>query len=302
MLDLIKVFEQVVLSSSFSQAGKVLSMAPSSVARNIDSLENLLKTTLFKRSTRQLVLTEAGQYFYQQSAIILQQSDKLIAEMQATNCSAQGMLRISVFESFGNLYLTPLIPEFLARYPKIQVELDLDNNIVDLHSDKIDIAIRIGTPQDSSLKARHLLSNNTSLVASPDYIAQFGAPAKPEDLQQHNCLLISHERQRNYWYFCKKQQHKKISVTGNLISKGGSPLLTAALQGCGVLLLSNWMLKPYLAQGQLIRLLPQWDITHNELSSGEIFAIYKGSQFPQPHIRAFIDFVVEKLAKTELAE
>lgn len=295
MLELLKVFDQVVESGSFSQAGRALNMAPSSVARNIDSLENRIKTTLFKRSTRQLILTEEGQYFYQQSSKILRDSDNLLAEMRGNHGVPEGILRISVFESFGNLCLTPLIPEFLERYPKIQIELELDNKLVDLNSDNVDMAIRIGTPQDSRLKARHLLTNYTALVASPAYINAHSPITQPEDLQQHNCLLISHERQRNYWYFRQKSTARKVMVAGNLISKGGSPLLCAALQGTGVLLLSKWMLKPYLESGQLVELLPSWTATHGELGSGEIFAIYKNTQYPKPHLRVFLDFLLEKL-------
>ncbi|EHT4939436.1 HTH-type transcriptional regulator DmlR [Vibrio vulnificus] len=295
MLELLKVFDQVVESGSFSQAGRALNMAPSSVARNIDSLENRIKTTLFKRSTRQLILTEEGQYFYQQSSKILRDSDNLLAEMRGNHGVPEGILRISVFESFGNLCLTPLIPEFLKRYPKIQIELELDNKLVDLNSDNVDMAIRIGTPQDSRLKARHLLTNYTALVASPAYINTHSPITQPEDLQQHNCLLISHERQRNYWYFRQKSSTRKVMVAGNLISKGGSPLLCAALQGTGVLLLSKWMLKPYLESGQLVELLPSWTATHGELGSGEIFAIYKNTQYPKPHLRVFLDFLLEKL-------
>ncbi|HDY7993758.1 TPA: LysR family transcriptional regulator [Vibrio vulnificus] len=295
MLELLKVFDQVVESGSFSQAGRSLNMAPSSVARNIDSLENRIKTTLFKRSTRQLILTEEGQYFYQQSSKILRDSDNLLAEMRGNHGVPEGILRISVFESFGNLCLTPLIPEFLERYPKIQIELELDNKLVDLNSDNVDMAIRIGTPQDSRLKARHLLTNYTALVASPAYINTHSPITQPEDLQRHNCLLISHERQRNYWYFHQKSTTRKVMVAGNLISKGGSPLLCAALQGTGVLLLSKWMLKPYLENGQLVELLPSWTATHGELGSGEIFAIYKNTQYPKPHLRVFLDFLLEKL-------
>lgn len=295
MLELLKVFDQVVESGSFSQAGRALNMAPSSVARNIDSLENRIKTTLFKRSTRQLILTEEGHYFYQQSSKILRDSDNLLAEMRGNHGVPEGILRISVFESFGNLCLTPLIPEFLERYPKIQIELELDNKLVDLNSDNVDMAIRIGTPQDSRLKARHLLTNYTALVASPAYINTHSPITQPEDLQRHNCLLISHERQRNYWYFHQKSTTRKVMVAGNLISKGGSPLLCAALQGTGVLLLSKWMLKPYLENGQLVELLPSWTATHGELGSGEIFAIYKNTQYPKPHLRVFLDFLLEKL-------
>ncbi|MGF1763043.1 LysR family transcriptional regulator [Aliivibrio kagoshimensis] len=294
MLDLIKVFDQVVESGSFSQAGKVLNMAPSSVARNIDNLEASIKTTLFKRSTRQIILTEEGQYFHQQSIHLLRDTEKLLNEMRSDNDKPEGMLRISVFESYGNLCLAPIIPEFLQRYPNIQIELDLNNHMVDLNSDNIDIAIRIGTPQDSGLKARKLLTNYTSLVASPHYLSQSPAIERPEDLQQHNCLLISHERQRNHWFLKRGQITKKVSVSGNLISKGGSPLLNAALFGSGVLLLSDWMVTPYLESKQLVHLLPEWTATHSESGSGDIYAIYKSSHYPKPHIRAFLDFLVSQ--------
>jgi len=296
MLDLIKVFDQVVESGSFSQAAQVLNMAPSSVARNIDNLEALIQTTLFKRSTRQLILTEEGQYFHLQSTKLVQDADKLLSEMKGSNPEPEGILRISVFESFGNIYLAPLIPKFLELYPNVQIEIELDNKVVDLNSENIDLAIRIGTPQDSRLKARKLLTNHTSLVASPDYIHTHPRIEKPEDLQQHNCLLISHERQRNHWYFSKGKAEKKVSVTGNLISKGGSPLLSAALQGSGVLLLSDWMVTPYIANKQLIEILPDWAATHGALGSGEIFAIYKGAQYPKSHIRAFLDFLIKQLS------
>ncbi|CED57864.1 HTH-type transcriptional regulator, LysR family [Aliivibrio wodanis] len=295
MLDLIRVFDQVVESGSFSQAGHALHMAPSSVARNIDNLENKVQTTLFKRSTRQLILTEEGLYFHQQSIKLLQESDKLLSEMKGHNEEPEGMLRISVFESFGNLVLASLIPEFLSLYPKVQIELELDNNLVDLNSENIDIAIRIGTPQDSRLKARKLMENNTSLVVSSDYLASHETIEKPDDLIHHNCLLITHERQRNHWYFKKGNTSKKVTVSGNLISKGGSPLLNAALKGTGVLLLSDWMTADYIESGALIPVLPKWTVTHGENGSGEIFAIYKSAQYPKPYIRAFLDFIIEKV-------
>ena len=297
MLDWIKIFDQVVASGSFSKAGRALNMAPSSIARNIDNLENHLQTTLFKRSTRQLVLTEQGQYFYQQSSKILEDTAKLVHEMKGSLDEPEGHLCISVFESFGNLFLANIIPDFLKRYPNVQVELDLDNHIVDLNNSNVDIAIRIGTPQDSRLKARHIMSNHTSLVATPKYLSETELISMPEDLTQHNCLLLNHDRRRSYWYLSNKSQVKKVCVDGNFISKGGSPLLCAALNHGGVLLLSTWMVQPYLDSGELVSVLPDWKATQNEKGSGEIFAVYKGSSYPKPHIRAFIDFILERVPK-----
>ncbi len=146
MLEWIRIFEQVIISGSFSQAGQALNMAPSSVARNIDNLEVKLQTSLFKRSTRQLILTEEGVYFRRQAIKLLDDSEQLLTQMRGTHQAPEGLLRISVFESFGNIIIAPLLAEFLKRYPAIKVELDLDNKVVDLNSENIDIAIRIGQP------------------------------------------------------------------------------------------------------------------------------------------------------------
>ncbi|NRD74933.1 LysR family transcriptional regulator [Shewanella sp. VB17] len=302
MLEKIKVFYQVVDSGSFSQAAQVLHMAPSSIARNIDILEQQLKTTLFKRSTRQLILTEEGSYFYQQSGKLVEDADTLLAEMRGSRDIPQGMLRISVFESFGNLCLAPIIPEFLQLYPNVQITLELENKVVDLHRDNVDLAIRIGIPQDSGLKARKLLNHPTLLAASPRYLNQHSAITQPSDLHEHNCLLISQERQVNHWYFSQGNTKQKVAVKGNFMSKGGSPLLTAALKDAGVLLLSQWMVKPYLESKQLVNILPNWTVGHWDNGSGEIFALYKSAQYPKPHISAFLDFIVKKLAENYLTD
>ncbi|MEZ8826518.1 LysR family transcriptional regulator [Vibrio amylolyticus] len=308
MLDLVRVFEQVIESGSFSQAGKALHMAPSSVARNIDALEMQLETTLFKRSTRQLVLTEEGQYFYEKSSKLLYHSDQLIHEMRGNKVQPQGPLRISVFDSFGNLQLAPLIPKFLKLYPNVKIELDINNNLVDLNADNIDIAIRIGKPKDSQLKARKLLVNHTFVVATPEYLDTHAKIETPEDLQAHNCLSISHGRQRKHWYFQidgnqsekKRRETKsiKVAVNGNFDSKGGSPLLSAALADCGVILLSEWIVRPYLESNQLKRILSNWSATYYEHSSSEVYAVYKGDRYPNPNIRVFIDFLLEHLNAT----
>lgn len=296
MLNQIKILVQVVESGSFSKAGQVLNMAPSSISRAIDNLEHTLQSTLFRRSTRSVSLTEEGEYFYQQSTKILSDANKLIAEMKGDRAEPKGVLRISVFESFGNLVLAPLLPRFLAQYPKVTVEIDLNNNLVDLHSENIDVAIRIGTPQDSNLKARRLMPNLTSLVATPEYLASHAAIEQPEDIQNHNCLLISHGRKRHYFYCSNGKEMRRVPVSGNLVSKGGSPLLSAALSNSGVLLLSEWMIKPYLQSQQLVEVLPDWVTSSSEHGSGEIFAIYKGMEYPKPHIRAWLDFLVTELS------
>ncbi|MBU2970884.1 LysR family transcriptional regulator [Pseudoalteromonas sp. C2R02] len=296
MLDLIRIFIKTVDCGSFSKAGVILNMAPSSVARNIDNLEKKLSVTLFKRSTRSLILTQDGQQFLEGAEKLLTEADSLISSMKQSNVEPEGSLRISVFESFGRLCISTVLPEFLNRYPKVNATIDLDNQMVDLNSNNIDIGIRIGQPADSSLRARMLLRNETLLCASNEYLEQHGIPKRPEDLGDHNCLLLDNDRQRTYWHFHKKNKYLKVPVQGNLRSKGGTPLLEAAVAHGGIVQMSNWMMKGLITQKKLTVCLPDWKPSLHEGSSGDIYAVYLGSKHPKPVIRVFIDFLIEKLS------
>lgn len=273
MLDRIRILAQVVESGSFSRAARALNLAPSSVTRAIDALEQQLGIPLFKRSTRQLVQS-----------------------LQPLSVAPQGPLRVSVFESFGAAWLAPRLPDFLARYPGVRLEIELDNRLVDLDAENVDVAVRIGRPVDSGLHARHLLTNRALLVASPAYLARHGEPAHPADLAHHNCLIRGHGRQRQHWHFRRGTERHRVAVQGNLASVGGTPLLCAARAGCGILLLSSWMVQQSLDDGTLVPLLPEWQASPYEDRHDEIHAVFRGGRFLTPQTRAFIDFLVEAMA------
>jgi len=297
MLTLIRTFIKVADLGSFSKAAQVLNLAPSSITRSINKLEAELKVRLFKRSTRALVLTEEGHQFYPRAEQLLEDADGLISSMQGTRSEPEGILRISAFEGFGRAFISPLLPEFLSRYPKLKIEIELDNQIVDLNSENVDLGIRIGLPADSNLNARLLLANKTVLCASPHYLERHGLPSKPEDLVQHNCLILNRDRQRTNWYFRNSlKDFKKISVAGNLTSKGGTPLLEAAVNHGGIVLISSWMVKDLIHEGKLVECLSEWQGSLFEESSGIIYAVYQGNKYLKPSLRVFIDFLVEKLA------
>ncbi len=298
MLDLIRIFIKTVDTGSFSKAGQVLGMAPSSIARNIDNLEKELCVTLLKRSTRKLILTEDGQQFLEGAIKLVADADDLLASMHQINREPEGTLKLSVFESFGRLCISPILPEFLSRYPKVKVVMDLDNQMIDLNSENVDIGIRIGRPADSSLHARMLLPNETLLCASPKYIREHGSPNKPEDLLNFNCLLLDNERQRTYWFFKKNKKQVKVAVHGNLSSKGGTPLLEAAIHDGGIVQMSSWMMTELIKENKLVTCLPDWQPSLHEGSSGDIYAVYHGSKYPKPALRAFLDFLVEKIVRT----
>ncbi|MGL5812402.1 MAG: LysR family transcriptional regulator [Aeromonas sp.] len=293
MLDRIRILAQVVESGGFSRAARALNLAPSSVTRTIDNLEQQLGVPLFKRSTRQLVLTEQGEYFLTRSIPLLEEADQLVQSLQPLSGAPRGGLRVSVFESFGAAWLAPRLPLFLARYPEVRLEIELDNRLVDLDAENVDVAVRIGRPLDSGLHARRLLANRTLLVASPAYLAQHGEPAHPDELASHNCLIRGQGRQRQHWYFQREAQKRRVPVQGNLASIGGTPLLCAAKAGCGLLLLSSWMVQQGLDNGSLLPVLPEWQASPYEDRHDEIYAVFRGGRFLKPQTRAFIDFLIE---------
>ena len=295
MLDRIRILAQVVESGSFSRAARALNQAPSSGTRAIDALEQQLGIPLFKRSTRQLVLTEQGAYFLARSLPLLEEADQLVQSLQPLSVAPEGPLRVSVFESFGASWLSPRLPDFLARYPGVRLEVALDNRMVDLDAENVDVAVRIGKPADSSLHTRHLLTNRSLLVTSPAYLARHGEPAHPAELAHHNCLIRGHGRQRQHWYFQQGTEREKVAVQGNLASVGGTPLLCAALAGSGVLLLSSWMVQQGIDEGTLLPLLPEWLASPYEDRQDEIHAVFRGGRFLKPQTRAFIDFLVEAI-------
>lgn len=293
MLDRIRILAQVVESGSFSRAARALNLAPSSVTRTIDALEQQLGVPLFKRSTRQLVLTEQGEYFLARSLPLLEEADQLVQSLQPLSGAPRGGLRVSVFESFGAAWLAPRLPTFLARYPEVRLEIELDNRLVDLDAENVDVAVRIGRPIDSGLHSRRLLANRTLLVASPEYLAAHGEPAHPDDLASHNCLIRGQGRQRQHWYFEREGEKRRVAVQGNLASIGGTPLLCAAKAGSGLLLLSSWMVQQGLDDGSLIPVLPEWQASPYEDRHDEIYAVFRGGRFLKPQTRAFIDFLIE---------
>ncbi len=295
MLKSIRLFLKVAELGSFSKAAKVLNMAPSSITRSIDSLEHELKTELFKRSTRQLTLTDKGHIFLAGASKLVAESESLFLSVTEDNSTPEGTLRISVFESFGRLHICPIIPEFLKKYPKIRIEIELENRLVDLGGENVDLAIRVGTPTDSSLKARKLTPNHTLICASPDYWSKYGKISHPDGLSSHNCLLLNTGRQRCYWFFKKNRRSVKVLVRGNLTSRGGTPLLEAALRGIGVVQLSNWVTSDFVKNGQLVACLRDWEPRLNEQSSGNVYAVYRQSAHKNPNIRIFLDYLIENI-------
>lgn len=293
MLDGLEAFVKTAELGNFSSAARLLGVAPSSVTRQVDRLEDELKTKLFKRSTRKVSLTNAGEHYLQK---VRSAMDMLDQAAQDINCrdsnEPTGRIGITCFESFGRVNLIPAIAEFQQRYPKVEIFMDLSNQIVDLYDDAYDLAIRTGKPKDSRMIARHLLDARSTLCATPEYLDQFGVPEKPADLEQHNCLTLYRGRQQSWWYFSRDKEQQKIHVKGNFQSVGGEPVKQMAMKDRGVILLPASMVQAELKAKELVAIMPEWQISHTPDGSVPVHMFYLPDPFIKPALRAFIDFYV----------
>ena len=296
MIDELRTLAQIAGCGSFSAAGRVLGLSPSSISRQMDKLEAQFGLQLLYRSTHHVTLTDAGQQLLQKAVPVFEQIDELNELARRQHAEPRGLLRISAFETFGRLHVAPLLPDFLRRYPQLQVCLELDNRKVDMLRENYDLCIRNGVPQDSSLRARRLMPLDFLLVASPDYLAQYGAPQKPQDLATHNCLVLDRRRQQTWWHFHRAGESQRVAVAGNLLAPGGEVLLQGVRAGLGLTILGRWMVQADLQAGTLQQVLPEWRADVYEESGGGIYLLYKDERYQRPALRALIDYLVEHLA------
>ncbi|EKT63282.1 LysR family transcriptional regulator [Providencia burhodogranariea] len=300
MLSGIGVLVAVVESGNFARAAETLSITPSGVSRAISRLENRLGVLLLQRTTRSVKLTEEGQQFYAQVMPMLTSMEDAADALSDSPHQVRGRLRVNIDSYFSRLILAPRLPEFFARYPQIKLELITREQWGGLVSDGMDIAVRFGIPQPSSLVARRLLETRVVTVASPDYLRQHGRPAAPEALSQHNCIQFRdpqtarafdwefHRGRHDQGLGAKGQQVLKIHTDGGLLINDAGVLHITCLAGVGIAQMFELGNEQQLASGELIDLFPDWP--------GEIYplyAFYPSRRFTPAKVRVFIDFCLE---------
>jgi len=284
LLDL-KTFIAVVEVSSFNQAAKQLGVSTATVSRRISSLEDALAIHLINRTTRQLSLTEAGERYYGDVQNIVSALNDSEAKLRDKKLTIKGHLRIAAPMSFGILRIAPILPKFLKHYPEIDIHLQLEDQQTNLHTDNIDIAIRIGDLEDSSLIGVHLGDIEKILCASPDYLERYGEPARPSDLKQHNCLKYSLGISSDKWGLRSAAQ-----LQGQLSSNNGDALREAAISGLGIITIPTFIVEDALKNGKLKRIL------HNdELATIPIHIIRLSRQFTPAKVEAIVDFLKKEL-------
>jgi len=257
MLDGIEAFLDVAKYGTFSAAAKAQGVAVSSVSRQVDALEKSLGVALFQRSSRRLLLTDAGEQFLPRAQVIVSELEDAKAALLDTQAQPRGMLSVTAPGAFGRRHVTPVVAGFLKQHPLIELDLHLSDEWVDLATQRADVAIRIGVLPDSDLVATQLAPLTRLACASPHYIREHGRPNGPEDLLQHSCLTLSTARAPvGWWTFPNVNHGKALAVHGRFRTDDTEALLEAAVAGLGVVHLASWLVCDLVAAGQLVNLFP----------------------------------------------
>ena len=278
-------FVESVEAGSFSAAARALGTTPSAVSKRVAKLEDRLGIRLLQRTTRSLSLTSEGSSYYERVARLLQELDDA-NDSVISGGRPQGKLTVSASLDFGERFLVQLLPVFLNQYPEIQVDLRLTERLVDLVVEGVDVAIRLGELEDSSLIRKYLGQARFILCVSPGYLHQHGLPATPEDLVNHNCMRYLFNGEPLPWEFCIGGVWRSVSVSGSFNSDSGEALKNAALSGIGIARLLSFHVQEELETGQLLSLFSA------QLPPGlATQAVFTHRRNLSPRVQVFLEFL-----------
>lgn len=286
----LRALRRVVELGSFTAAAEAAGTTHSQVSRQIRQLEARLGAQLLNRSTRRISLTEAGRQYYEASRQILDALDEADLAVGQHQARPSGSLRVNAPMAFGTTELATWLPDFIARYPGLRVDLVCNDRMVDLIEDGFDVALRLTRElPDSTLIARKLADSAVLAVASPDYVRRHGAPQAPADLERHNCLVYTQQPRPHDWTFTGESGvSETVGVKGSLQANTSVALRTAALAGLGIAATADFIVHGDVKRGALVRLLPGYTLRPREL-----FVLYPQNRHLSPKVRAFVDFAAD---------
>ena len=292
----LRVFCAVVRASSFSRAAEDLGMSPAYVTKRVRLLEDSLGTTLFHRTTRSVVISEAGERVYHWARRILDDVDHLVEEVGVTRREPRGSLRVSSSFGFGRRVVAPALSEFVARHPAMQVRFEVFDRLIDVAAEGYDLDVRVGDVIAPHLIARKLASNHRVLCAAPGYLAARGTPRTLPELAAHDCLVIK-ERDHPFgvWRMQRGHQEHTVKVRGPLSANNGEMVVQWAVDGRGIVLRSMWDVAPLLGAGKLVQVLPQYR------QSADIWAVYPSRLNASAKVRVCVEFLAARMAHLGLA-
>ena len=290
------LFLRVLDLGSITAAAHSLDLSVAVASQRLKRLERDLGVRLLHRTTRRLHPTPEGAALAQQGRALVEDLEALGSGLRETATEIAGTLRVTLSASFGRQYVSPVLPQFLAAHPKVRISVHLSDQVVDLVSEGFDLAIRIGALEDSSLVARHIAANRRVLCASPDYLRRRGAPRVPQELGQHDCLLLfgSSGRQDVWRMHDAFGEEHAVRVHGRFESNYGELLRDASVAGEGIAIHSLWHIADDLRAGRLRVVLPDC-----RLATTAISAVMPQRRLVPPRVSAFVDFLISQFGDAQ---
>ncbi|MEM9277603.1 MAG: LysR family transcriptional regulator [Pseudomonadota bacterium] len=296
----IRLFVKAADMLNISAAGRQLGLAPAVASARLSKLEHQMGADLLHRSTRKVALSLEGAEFLPFAREILAQEDAAFAALGNGGAEVSGTLRFASSSTFAQLYVAPLLPEFLERFPKVNVELKLSDTQMNLIEGGFDLALRNYAIQDSSLRARKLANDRRFLCASPDYLSRKGVPTTPDDLNSHQILTFMDTAPRklvskNGGLSCT---FPPVDAVNRVVCDDGTSMRIATKSGVGISMNSYWSVHEELHAGTLVKVLPDYEVE----DQSAIWLVYPKSNVLTAKVRVFIDFLLEKIGNPPVWE
>ena len=286
-------FSTLVKSGSLSAAAREFNVTPSAVSKWLAQLESRLGVRLIARNTRRISLTQEGEIYLAEGRRILGEIDDLERTISSSQGAPMGLLKVQATLGFGRYFIAPAISKFAESYPDLEIQLLLTDRPASLAEGDVDVSIRFGPPPDGRVMARKIANHRRRVFASPVYLEGRNRPVVPNDLTQHNCLIVRQDDVAyGQWHFTRARKMQSVKVRGTLSSNDGAAVLTWALQGHGVMMRSEWDAAPFVRSGQLEVLLDDY-----ALPAADIYAVYPQKQNLAAKVRVFVDFLAEHFAQ-----
>lgn len=289
-LNAMAIFVRVVERGSFSAVARELQTTQPTISKVLRALEARLGGKLIARSTRKLSLTDEGQRYYNECRNILAAVDAAELSFQSGRETVAGSLRIGSSVSFGRMQIAPRLPGFLARYPQVQIDLQLSDQNQELVSEGLDVSLRIGELNDSGLIARHIGVTHRITVAAPAYLKPHGQPQQPQDLRRHNCLQFNLLNTQNLWTYERGGQVEEVRIQGNAQSNNSEAIREMVLGGLGIALSPVWLFSEDIKEGRVIALLQDY-----QTQSLPIHAVSPANRRQSARVNAFVDYMTQAL-------
>lgn len=294
VLSSMRLFCRVAEAGSFSTVARECGMSQPTVSKQVAGLERHLGTKLLNRNTRHLDLTEDGRAYYRYCVEILDRLAEAEATIGHKQAAPSGTLRVTAATPFGELFVVPLLCEFLKEFPEINIDLILDDRYLDLIKEGVDLALRVGPLPDCSLVARRIGVGPRHIVASPEYLAHHGEPRRLAELRTHDCLIYTLQERPCEWTFDGPRGPEKVTVHGRFRVNSPEALREATLQGLGISVMCRWMTSRDIEQGRLRPIL-----TAHRPDPFEVHAVYPQRRFLPQSARTLIDYMQAGLASLD---